>query len=586
MVDVTVVLGYSGLDGSAELLTERPDLSGPERRIFQGMDAAAALLVDGRLVAAVQEERFTGIKFDHRYPVGAMRWCLADAGLSERDVDIVAHGFAYAPYEKMFHTEPARRRYRTVLSPTRQNELLREHFPELGRRLQVRQVRHHHAHAHSAIAAANFDDCLVVVMDGMGETDAISVFRSHDGALQPLATQDVRSSLGIFYSLITLHLGYQPNSDEYHVMALAAYGDESRFRSVVEDAIHLTPGGRVRVPMLDSPPDDPYREQYRAGREWLAERTFPGLHVGESHTSMHADLAAAAQSRLEQAIIHVVSFWINETGIRRVALAGGVALNSVANGRLLREGVDELFVQPAAGDEGTAIGAAVAASTGTLTDYPPLPLLGPVIDDVQPDRGRQWRRATGDGAIELAADLLARGAVVGWANGRLEFGPRALGNRSILADPRRPDMRDRVNGMVKFRESYRPLAPAVLADYATDWFDVPAGANLRHMSVVVNVKRDHRPLIPAVVHVDGSARVQVVYPDEHPVFWRLLEQFRKMTGCPVLLNTSLNVKGQPMAMTAADALKTFDASSLDVLFVNDRFLARGQYAAVPEAVQQ
>jgi carbamoyltransferase len=575
---MSVALGYSGIAGSAEILVGRSDLTAPEQRIFQGMDAAAALVVDGRVVAAVQEERFSGVKSDHRFPVESIRWCLEHAGITEDDVDVVAHGFSFGPYERLFTSTEARHRYRSVLAPERQAALLTEHLPALGHRLRVRGVRHHHAHALSAAAAAPFDECLAVVMDGMGESDAISVFR-FDGELHPLSVQDYRSSLGLFYSLVTLHLGYLPNSDEYRVMALAAFGDRSRYREVLARAVRLLPRGRIRIPLLESLPDDRYREQYRAGRRWLAERTFAPSKERADPPREHADLAAAAQERLEDAIVHVVSHWITETGIRNIAYAGGVALNSVANRRLLDRGATGLYVQPGAGDEGTALGAAYAAGGfDRARSFPALPLLGPSVDTPQ---GPGWTPlGCVDAAVQLAAALLQRGAVVGWANGRLEFGPRALGARSILADPRDAATRDRVNATVKFREPYRPLAPAVLAEHAAQWFQIPSGAETRHMTVVVPVKPDRRHLVPAITHVDGTARVQVVHRSEHPTFWSLLEAFRRRTGVPLLLNTSLNVKGQPIARTADDALRTFQGSSLDALFVNDHVVARDPWQPV------
>jgi carbamoyltransferase len=574
------VLGYSGLDGAADLLAARRDLTAAERRIFQGMDSAAALVIDGEVVAAAQQERFTGRKFEHRYPIDAMRWCLRSADVSEDDVDVVAHGFRFGPYERLLTaTAAGAAKYHAVLSPARQQELLAGHFPVLASRTRVRGVRHHEAHALSAAVASRFEDCLAVVMDGMGEVDAVSVFRWKNQKLNRLAVQDARSSLGLFYSLITLHLGYEPNSDEYRVMALAAFGDPSRYAHVMRQAVELHQQGRITVPVLWSEARDPYREQYRAGRSWLAEQTFPAVIPGATPGQAQADLAAAAQVRLEQAIVHVTEHWMSVTGLRNVAFAGGVALNCVANAKLLAVGVDRLFVQPAAGDEGTAVGAAFAYAGPTAArPFPPVPLLGPDVGDPEGQRGwRPFKSLTH--SVEVAAALLSDGAVVGWARGPLELGPRALGNRSIVADPRDAAARDHVNHAVKFRESFRPLAPAVLKERAAEWFELPSGADLGTMTVTVSVRPSKRSTIPAVTHRDGSARVQVVDRAESPAFWAVLKAFEACTGVPVLINTSLNVKGQPIARTVKEALSTFDCSALDVLFVGDQAIGRGVWDA-------
>lgn len=572
-----VVLGYSGLDGSAEYLANLGVADGAERRIFQGMDSAAAIFVNGALRAAVQQERFSGVKFDHQFPADAMRWCLSAAAVAPQDVDAVAHGFAFGPYERLYAaSERSAQRYRAVYSPQSQQSLLQRFFPAIADRVTVQGVRHHVAHALSAAVASGFDECLAIVMDGMGETDAVSVFRWTGGRLTRIMALDFRSSLGLFYSLITMHLGFSPNSDEYQVMALAAYGDQARYAAVMRDAVRLDPGGRLSVPLVRSSNADEYLELYRSGRRWLADQTFPAVTGGGGGDPLHADLAAAAQRRLEEAISHVVVHWVRETGLRQVALAGGVALNCVANRMLFKRSVESLYVQPAAGDEGTAIGAAlhVLCQRSATINMAPMPFWGPDIGD-SPDRAKEWIRLPSEqSAVAAASKMLAAGAIVGWAQDRLEFGPRALGNRSILADPRNSSMRDRVNSAVKFRQEFRPLAPAVLAEHADEYFEIPAGADMRHMTVAVPVRRAKQHMIPAVVHVDGTARVQVVHRSSAPRFWSLLKSFHDRTGVPVLLNTSLNVRGQPIARNRADAARVFGSSALDALVVGSDVLLR------------
>ncbi|MEE6261676.1 carbamoyltransferase family protein [Plantactinospora sonchi] len=580
----TVVLGYSGLHGSAELKRSHfPDLDEREARLFQGLDSAAALVVDGELVAAVQQERYSGIKFDHSFPVDAMVSCLAVAGLGFADVDAVAHNFDHSHMRVFAEGEEyARRRYREVLDPARQTELLHRFVPALARH-RVTPVAHHRAHALTAAVPSGFDDALVVVVDGMGELHAVSVYTWRNGQLTRLAALDYRASLGLFYAILTMHLGYWPNSDEYKVMALAALGDPARYRDVLTEAVRCEPDGRLDVPLLRLNRGPRARETFATSRDWLAARVCPERRAGEELTRAHIDLASAAQKRVEQALTHLVSYWVRRTGLRRVAFAGGVALNCVAIGKLAASGlVDGVYVQPAAGDEGTAVGAALALAGPAVsgTRYPAMTYLGPDVAEDGPPAGQPyWSVSVAAGVAEAAvARLLAEGRIVGWAQGRLEFGPRALGNRSILADPRDRDARERVNAAVKFREEFRPLAPAVKAERADEWFVVPAGTNMRHMTVAVPVRPASAGRIAAVVHDDGTARVQAVHQVDNPRFWRILDEFERLTGTPVLMNTSLNVKGQPTARAGAEAFRTFDSSRLDVLVVGDRLYAK------PEAV--
>lgn len=573
---MTVILGYSGLDGSGEFKQAAfPGLTAAENRLFQGLDSAAALLVDDTLVAAVQQERYSGSKSDHRFPVDAIRSCLRIAGLSATDVDEVRHGFDYSS-ARLFSlgNELSRERFDTVYAPARQTTLLHRHFPELAG-LSVRGVDHHHAHALTAAVPSGFDEALVVVLDGMGELHSVTVHLWRAGTLTRLAALDFRSSLGLFYALLTLHLGFWPNSDEYKVMALAASGDPDRFADVMDRALVLRDDGRFDLPLLQLNRDNLSKETFAASRQWLAEQGCPG-HDGEL-TETHLDLVAAAQRRLEQALTHLVGHWVERTGVRQVAFAGGVALNCVAIGKLAASGlVDAVYVQPAAGDEGTAVGAALSGADllRASAGYPALTFLGPDVDEDRVPADQPYWSTEVREAEPLAARLLSAGLVVGWAQGRLEFGPRALGNRSILADPRRREMRERVNAAVKFREDFRPLAPAVKSECAGRYFDIPAGTNMRHMTIAVPVRPGRADEIPAVVHDDGTARVQQVHADDHPRFWRILDEFERLTGVGVLMNTSLNVKGQPTARSASEAYRTFDSSELDVVFIGGRLYAK------------
>lgn len=584
MTSSRVVLGYSGLDGSMEFKQRRfPDLAAGEQRLYQGLDAAAAVVVDGRLVAAVQQERFSGVKFDHGFPVDAIRSCLDIAGLSMEDVDRVGHGFDYGVARVFSQGEElSRARFAEVYAPELQAAVLGRHIPELRGRVAVRPVLHHHAHALTAAVPSGFDEALVVVLDGMGELHAVSVYLWRDGKLKRLSALDFRSSLGLFYGLLTLHLGFLPNSDEYKVMALSASGEPARFSAAMRQAIELRGKGAFRIPLLRLNRELRDKETFAASRAWLAAQGCPSPPDSGELEQVHFDLAAAAQRRLEEAVFHLVGHWVAETGVRSVAFAGGVALNCVAIGKLAASGlVDSVYVQPAAGDEGTAVGAALAGLdapglTRAAETYPPLTFLGPDVDSDRVREHHPYLTVPVDEpqAEVLVAHLLARGLIVGWAQGRLEFGPRALGNRSILADPRRREMRDRVNAAVKFRESFRPLAPAVKVECSAAYFQLSPGANYRHMTVTAPVRSERAADIAAVVHDDGTARIQEVHAAEHPRFWRILDEFERITGVGVLMNTSLNVKGQPTARSATEAFRTFESSRLDVVVIGNRLYAK------------
>ncbi|GAA3142892.1 carbamoyltransferase family protein [Streptomyces echinatus] len=571
-----VVVGYSGLHGSGEHhIRAFPDASDAEQRHYQGYDAAAAVFVDGHLVAAGQQERWSGRKFDHAFPDTALRQCLRLAGLSITDVDAVAHNFDHTGLRRMHDGNPrAADRYAGVLDPRLQQCWFAEHF---GHVPPLTPVRHHLAHACYAVAAAGEDRLTVVVADGLGETDALSVFAYRDGRLDRIRSWPWRASLGLYYSLVTQHLGWLANSDEYKVMGLAAYGDPDRYRKVFDEAVVLRDDGGVDIAFLSLPGRPAERELHRPAGAWLTARLGPRRAREDPVEQHHADLAAAAQQRLEQALQHVITTAVARTGIGHVAFGGGVALNCLAVGRLAGHACDALLVPPAPGDDGTAIGAALALLDldRARTAWPALPLLGPppTATSLLARRPDHLACVT-DPRIRsrMVAQVLAAGAVVGWAHGPMEFGPRALGNRSIFADPRTVASRERVNRAVKQREPFRPLAPAVKAGAARRYFDLPP-AQLRHMTAVAHARPAAVQEVPAVVHADNTSRVQVVHRSEHPVLWQLLDAFEALTGVPVLLNTSLNVNGRPMACTAEDALATYDTGTLDVLVVDGHVLA-------------
>lgn len=581
------VIGISGLENAVPFKKARwPGLDEREYRIAQGMDAAAALVIDGRLVAAAGQERFSGKKHAGDFPIDAIHYCLKEAGISIDEVDEIAHGFDYAPYRELYAAdEVSLELYEKVFSREALLAQARRDLPGFPLN-RVRQVGHHLAHAASAAYTSGWDECLVVVNDAMGEMESLSVYDFHDGEFEKIHTIAASDSVGILYSLVTLHLGFDFNSDEYKIMGLAPYGDPSRYRRFFEEAVELCPDGGFRIPMLKLNRTREERENYTATRAYLDERLIPRRAPDQSVNSRHEDVAAALQECLERVVMHVCESFGRQTGLRRLALAGGVALNCTANGKLMRSRLfDEVYIQPVAGDDGVALGAALyraAQAEKIPQERFPAPLFGPRYADADVEAalrrfdGRiRWRRYVSTGeTCAAAARLIADGRVIAWSRGRMEYGPRALGNRSILADPGHPEMRDRINAMVKKREAFRPFAPACSVEEASRWFEVVTGSEFPYMISIANVRPALRGQLPAITHVNGSARLQTVSVRDNPDFHALLVEVGKTTGRQMVLNTSFNVKGQPIVNTPDEAIATFLGAGIEHLFVENYHVTR------------
>jgi carbamoyltransferase len=420
----------------------------------------------------------------------------------------------------------------------------------------------------------------------MGEIESLSVYDFEDGYLEKIHTVGANDSMGILYSLVTLHLGFDFNSDEYKIMGLAPYGKPARFRKFFKQAVELRDDGSIRIPMLKLNRTREERENYTATRAYLDKHLIPRRNPSDPITSDHEDVAAALQECLDKVILHVCGHFAEQTGLRRIALAGGVALNCTANGKLMRSGLfDEVYVQPVAGDDGVALGAALYR-TSLTREIPnhrlPAPLFGPHYSSSDIEAALQrfgdkikWQRFDSLAATcASAAQLIAEGRVIAWYRGRMEYGPRALGNRSILADPGHPEMRDRINAMVKKREAFRPFAPACSVEEAHLWFDVTPGEEHPYMISVVDVLPEARAQLPAITHVNGSARLQTVSRKDNADFHALLVAVGKTTGRQMVLNTSFNVKGQPIVNTPDEAIETFLGTGIEFLFLENFHVTR------------
>ncbi|HEY4279639.1 MAG TPA: carbamoyltransferase C-terminal domain-containing protein [Conexibacter sp.] len=543
-------------------------------------DPAAALVVDGEIVAAAEEERFTRRKHGKEpvafstweLPEQSARWCLNYAGIRPEQLDAVAYSYdpALAPPTDGV-TDLTWEGLRT-LYVKRAPRFLRTALPGLDER-RVRFVAHHVAHAASAYAAAGWEERAVLVLDGRGERGSHLAGHVRDGRLDVLAAQELPHSLGLVYEQLTEHLGFHRACDEYKVMALASYG-EPRFLEQLRPAIRTTgDGGFVAAPP-----------------HWSAF-VWP-LAPGDPVRAEHADLAASVQRLLEEVVLELAAWLHERTGSPRLALAGGVALNCVANARLHRDGpFEQLWVQPAAGDAGTALGAAlyVARELGDGPRAMRSAALGRGWDDAALER---WLDGAGvvyerpDDIADTVAETLAANGVVAWFEGRSEYGPRALGHRSLLADPRDPANVERLNE-VKGREQFRPVAPMVLAERAAEVFDglLPSP----YMLFTHRVLDEWRERIPAVVHVDGTARVKTVDRQAEPLVARMLDAFEARTGVPLVVNTSLNTAGRPMVDDPRDALECFGAAPIDLLAIGPFAVRRPRMPgrrreAPPEAV--
>lgn len=581
------ILGISGLANALSFKEKHwPSLDSRDYRIAQGYDAAAALVSRGRLTGAAAEERFSRCKHTGEFPIGAASYCLAERGIGIHEVDEIAHGFDYSAYRELYSMDPVSSElYRSVFSREVLLDQIDRHFPGFPHD-RVHQVGHHLAHAASAYFTSGWDECLVVVIDAMGEVQSATIYRGSAGRLEKLREISAGHSIGILYSLVTLHLGFDFNSDEYKIMGLAPYGDPKRYERFFREAVKLQDDGTIRIPILGMNRARDDRENYTATRRYLEENLIPARPPERDLTDEHRDVAAALQDCLEQVVLHICGHFRTLTGLRRLALAGGVALNCTANGKLVRSGLfDEVYVQPVAGDDGVAYGAALyRASLGNevVNARSPAPLYGPSYSTKQieaaleefRDRLEVTRFGTLHETCGDAAALISQGKVIAWHRGRMEYGPRALGNRSILADPGRPEMRDRINAMVKKREAFRPFAPAVSLEQVHEWFDVAPMTEMPYMITTVDVREGRRGELPAITHVNGSARVQTVSSVDNPAFHMLLQAVGTVSGREMVLNTSFNVKGQPIVNTPSEAIATFLGTGIDFLFLEDFRVSR------------
>ncbi len=581
-------------------------------------DSAAALLRDGEIIAAAQEERFTRKKHDAGFPKHAVEYCLKEAGIALGDVEYVAfYDKPFLKFERLLETYiafaprgfqsfrmaiPVWLREKLFLKDLLRKEL-DAYAPDYDWDSRLRFSEHHLSHAASAFFPSPFEEAAVLTMDGVGEWATTSLAIGRDNKLEVIKEIHFPHSLGLLYSAFTYYTGFKVNSGEYKVMGLAPYGEPKYVQKIFDHLVDLKDDGSFRL-------DQSYFN-YCTGLTMTSPKFHdlfggPPRRADEPLTQHHMDLAASVQAATERIVLQLARAIRQETGIPNLCLAGGVALNCVANGKVLRDGkFDHIWIQPAAGDAGGALGAALAVHHIHLgqsrvadgRDKMRGSYLGPAFEQSEIERrltdaGAKFSVLDDAALFQAGASLLAESKALGWFQGRMEFGPRALGGRSILGDARSPAMQSVLNLKVKYRESFRPFAPSVLRDDVAEWFELDGdspymllvadvvGRRRRTMTEAeqalfgiekLNVPRSE---IPAVTHVDYSARIQTVHAETNPRYHALISAFKQQTGCPVIVNTSFNVRGEPIVCTPEDAFRCFMGTEIEALAVGNCFLRK------------
>lgn len=583
-------------------------------------DSAAALIVDGKIVAAAQEERFTRIKHDSNFPARTIEWILASQKIGINDIDfVVFYDKPFLKFERLLETYlafapkgfvsfakaiPLWLREKLFQKDLLKKELQR-FAPDFDWQNKLLFSEHHQSHAASAFFPSPFEKAVVLTMDGVGEWTTTSVAIGDGNTLKIKKELHFPHSLGLLYSAITYYTGFKVNSGEYKVMGLAPYGKPTYKDLILDHLIDLKEDGTFK---LDQSYFDYCTGLTMTNSKFDALFGAPARKEGEELTARHMDLAASIQAVTEEIVLRLTRSLRDEYGIDNLCLAGGVALNCVANGKVLKDGqFKNIWIQPASGDAGGAVGAALEAYYTHLK----MPRVVEPNDSMQgsylgieftTDEAREMLGSAGavfevltdDEIIEKTAQALSDGKAIGWFGGKMEFGPRSLGNRSIIADARSSTMQKNLNLKIKYRESFRPFAPSVLREKVSDWFELECDSP--YMLLVANVKEAHRKKmssdeealfgieklniarssIPAITHIDYSARVQTVHKETNPRYHALISRFEELTGSPVVVNTSFNVRGEPIVCTPNDAFRCFMGTELDVLVVENCFLEKSK----------
>lgn len=559
-------------------------------------DSAVCILKDGEILAAAQEERFTRKKHDFSFPINAVRYCLKEAGVTVDDISYI--GFYEKPFikfERILTTYVATfpRSFPSFIKaiPLWLHEKL--WIPqiikkELNYKGEILYIDHHLCHAASSFLVSPFDEAAILTMDGVGEWETATYGIGRGTTIELFKHISFPHSLGLLYSAFTYYLGFKVNSAEYKVMGLAPYGKPLYYDLIMDKLIKLKEDGSFKVNMKYFAYDYGLT---MTNRNFHALFGKPPRKPETELEEFHEDVAASLQKVTEEIVLRMARHLYKETRLENLCLAGGVALNCVANGRIIKETpFKNIFIQPAAGDAGAAVGAASYIYNSLLgnkrSHVMEHAFLGPEYPNKEikkylDENNVEYKEYNGEDLVKAAAKLINDQKVIGWFEGRMEFGPRALGARSILTDPRNPDAKNIVNSKIKFREEFRPFAPTVLAEKASEYFDLEVLSPF--MLLVAQVRPDKR-YMPSITHVDGSARIQTITKKENPLYHSVINEFYKISGCPVVLNTSFNLRGEPLVMTPHDAYLCFMRSGLDYLVMGNHVLDKARMKPLKETV--
>lgn len=549
---------------------------------YIGHDASASLVRDGELIASAPEERFTREKKDRSFPENSIEYCLDYEGIEIRDIDTITYYMDPETHyeERVIHhlgrfypdSVPL---FDSMLERAQKvNNVEEEIRSRLSYNGEIYFCTHHLAHISSSFFPSGYDSAAAISMDGLGEISSTVIADVNEDGIEVLKEIDFPHSLGMLYNAVTHYLGFNATTDAGKIMGLSSYGDSTRYIDEFRDIVQFDKEGGYELDL------DYFAFPFERST-WVTDefmnRFGPMREEGDELTERHKDIAAALQKRIEEAYFHMAEWVKEETGRKNLCLAGGVALNSVANGKLVKsELFDDVYIPPTAGDDGTSIGGPLYyhhCVQGSSKRSRISPYMGPAYSDKEVidslNRLNLNYRKSED-VFSETAEYIAGGNIVGWFQGRMEMGPRALGNRSILGDPRDPDVKDVINSSVKFREPFRPFAPSVLLEEVDQWFDYDRPSP--YMILVYDVLPEKREEIPGVTHVDGTGRLQTVAGTDNERYHSLIKEFEKLTDVPVLVNTSFNIKGEPIVNTPMDAIRCFLGSGIDYLVMNDYIL--------------
>lgn len=573
-----IILGYSGLFNSENYVKRANKLRDGEEKMIQGTDSAACLLIDGKIVACAEEERFVGKKHTCEFPKNAINYCLREAGISIYDVNLFCHGFDYESCRQTY-IELDKNLYKNVYSKEIQISKWKEEYNIELNDDNFILVDHHLAHASSAYFMSGFNKSLCCVCDGMGERNSMTMYLVENNLFSKVGQVGIKNSIGILYSVITYFLGYEFNEDEYKIMGLAAYGNPKIYREFFNKLITFKDNGKYDINWSRYGVDVSGDYFHRKKIEYLKDVLFEGRTLSEREKS---NFAASLQEITEKVFEHFLKYYREKYNIKSICMAGGVLLNCKNNGNILSSGLfEQIYIQPAAGDAGTALGAALYISNKydinhIFKNFNDLPFYGPRYSDkdyfvsIQKHISKVdfYKFSSFENTYMDAAKEINEEKVIGWFQGRMEFGPRALGARSIVANPRCKNIKQRLNSIVKFRESYRPFAPAILQEDAHIYFEFNDSEIFKYMLATCLVKEKYRSLLIGITHEDGTARMQLV-DEQNTYFYGLLKSLKKICGNSCIVNTSFNVKGQPMICSPIIALETFLKIDMDVLYLGN-----------------